>query len=113
MAPNEYYEEIRDYLKNHPELRKQEYSSHHPLSGHCYVASESYFHLNGGYSEFDVYRIKHEGDIHWFLKNNKGEIIDLTDEQFDTEVPYEKATKTGFLTKEPSKRAETVIEAVS
>jgi hypothetical protein len=83
------------------------------LAGHCYVASEAFFHLAGGLENWKVYRIKHDGTSHWFLKNrHEGYVVDLTAEQFDTPVEYEKATATGFLTIRPSRRAERVMQCV-
>lgn len=104
---------IRAFLYDNDELRRDEYGGH-PLAGHCYVASEAYFHLHGGYDEFKVKRVKHEGTTHWFLeRRSDGKIIDLTSEQFETPVPYDEATATGFLTDQPSARAEHVIEMAS
>jgi hypothetical protein len=54
-------------------------------------------------------QIKHEGNSHWFLKHSSGKILDATSDQFATAVPYEKAKGRGFLTKEPSKRAKTLM----
>lgn len=105
---------IKRILKNRQDLLKEQYrekNRKHPLEGHCYVASEVYFHIKGGYDQgYQVYRVNHRGDTHWFLKNESDEVIDLTAEQFDEPIPYEQATKTGFLTKEPSKRAKQVIK---
>lgn len=106
-------ESIQDFLWNNEDLVKDSYKGSHPLSGHCYVASESFFHVLGGYDNWDVYRVKHEGVTHWFLKDKESEeIVDLTKEQFESEPPYDRATKTGFLTEDPSKRAEKVINYV-
>jgi hypothetical protein len=85
-----------------------------PVKGHCYVASEAYFHLAGGKrTRHDVYRIRHEGSTHWFLRGMLGEVIDLTDGQFATPVPYENATHTGFLTRQPSQRAQELMRRVA
>lgn len=77
-------------------------------TGHCYIASEAYYHLVPGCKAFHV---KHEGSVHWFLRKDS-QVIDLTDDQFTTSVPYELGVPCGFLTKEPSKRARTVINRV-
>jgi len=74
------------------------------LSGHCYVASEVYFHLSD--EPLMACHIHHEGSSHWFLRNKvTDEIVDITARQFETPVPHEQARGTGFLTKLPSKRA--------
>jgi hypothetical protein len=87
--------------------------SPNPLAGHCYVASEVYWHLNGGPSSGLVPQvIRHEGATHWFLRATDGRVIDLTADQFSTPVPYHLARGCGFLTKRPSKRAAIVIERI-
>lgn len=84
------------------------------LSGHCYVASEALFHLLGGLtSGFVPQSVRHEGQPHWYLKNREtGEVVDPTAGQFKTPVAYNQGVGKGFLTREPSKRAQTVIDAV-
>lgn len=76
-----------------------------PLAGHCYVASEVEYHLRGGKPMF----IRHEGEPHWFILRD-GKVIDHTASQFQSKVDYSKAKGKGFLTKQPSKRAQIVIE---
>ena len=56
-------------------------------------------------------RMKHEGDTHWFLKNGEL-IVDATVAQFKTKPDYSKAIGTGFLTKNPSKRAQQMMESM-
>lgn len=55
-----------------------------PLAGHCYAASEAlYWMLGGPNSEWKTYVLSHltwpegldVGEMHWFLRNNKGEIL--------------------------------------
>lgn len=104
--------EIRDYLSGRDDLLKDDYGDH-PLAGHCYVASEAYFHLTGGYDRWYVCRVSHEGTTHWFLEDREtGEIVDLTAEQFSTPVPYDERTRTGFMTTDPSERTQTVLDAL-
>jgi len=95
------------------DLLKNEYKNldgKNKYTGHCYVASETYYHLSN--EELSVYHIKHEGSTHWFLKNDKSEIIDLTASQFKTNVPYDRAKRGFFLTKKPSKRCQILIDRV-
>jgi hypothetical protein len=95
------------------DLLKKEYRNvegKNKYTGHCYVASETYYHLSD--EELLVYHIKHEDSTHWFLRNDKNEIIDLTAPQFKTPVPYHKAKRGFFLTKEPSKRSSDLINRV-
>lgn len=83
-------------------------------TGHCYVASEVAYHLLGGKEEGWIPQcIKHEGVSHWFLKHKSGYILDLTYSQFKRPVPYQHARGTGFLTKQPSKRAKKLIDRIN
>lgn len=112
--PDHVHEKIRNALT--PELLKEPYRSKvqsgeaHPKTGHCYVASEAYFHMMGGKEAgLKPMSIQHEGGPHWWIRDGNGRDIDLTHEQFKTPVPYHQGVGKGFLTKEPSKRAATVI----
>jgi hypothetical protein len=98
-----------------PDLLKDEYRDNpRPYAGHCYVASEVYYHLRGGKEAgLKAVGLEHEGAQHWWLEDNLGNVIDLTSEQFATSVPYERGRGRGFLTKQPSKRAQTVIDRLS
>lgn len=75
-------------------------------TGHCYVASEAYYHLRPGWTP---YVIRHEGATHWFLRAG-GEVLDITADQFRTPVPYAHARRCPFLTKKPSKRTMTLVD---
>ncbi len=82
-------------------------------SGHCYVASEAMYHMMGGKEAgLTPHFVHHEGQPHWFLKRHDGTVIDPTADQFTTPVPYEKSIGKGFLTKQPSKRAQQIIDRV-
>lgn len=110
---NWYERAIRAYLAGAPELLKAEYrDSNHPLAGHCYVASEAYYHAQGGSdSGLSVWHINHENESHWFLRDGET-IIDLTVDQFTRIPKYEEATRKGFLTRGPSKRARAVLSGI-
>tara|TARA_A100001201_G_scaffold103047_1_gene88390 strand:- start:5520 stop:14852 length:9333 start_codon:yes stop_codon:yes gene_type:complete len=92
-----------------------------PKFGHCYVAAESLWHLLGAKeSKYKPQRLSFEVNgekyTHWYLKNDRGEIVDPTAEQFkvmDIRIPYELGVGNGFLTKEPSKRSQIVINRVN
>lgn len=96
------------------DLRKPEYRGHEcPTAGHCYVASEAMYHLLGGKAAgYTPEQVNHEGSSHWYLRGPKGEVIDPTADQFKSPPPYDQGRGRGFLTREPSKRAKTVIERV-
>jgi GNAT superfamily N-acetyltransferase len=96
-------------------LRKPQYRGNpNELAGHCYVSCEALFHMMGGHeSGWVPQNVKHEGDQHWYLRHSKtGEILDPTASQFRTPVPYHQGRGRGFLTKQPSKRAQEVINRV-
>lgn len=97
------------------DLRRAPYKGNeNPMAGHCYVASEALYHLLGGkQSPWVPQYVHHEGSPHWFLKHKgTGEVLDATSEQFKTKVPYHASVGKGFLTREPSARARTVIQGV-
>lgn len=75
--------------------------------GNCYVTSEAVYHLTGAHNgPWRPQTLRHEGDVHWYLKNKfTGEILDLTVAQFGTMPDYSFGRGRGFLTKEPSRRA--------
>lgn len=92
-----------------------------PFTGLCYVASEAYFHLAGGFeSGLKPKRVKLRhavdklpaGTSHWWLVGTDGSLIDLTAEQFECKFPYELGVGGGFLTCQPSSRAQKIIDRV-
>ena len=93
-------------------------------TGHCYIASESAYHLLGGKANgWQHMALNHdrwndgldEGETHHYIVNREsGEIVDPTWEQFGNEkIPYEVGIPCGFLTGEiPSKRCLIVLDKV-
>jgi len=96
------------------ELRKRKYQGNpNRITGHCYVASEALYHLLGGNRQgYAPHFVRHEGEPHWYLEAPGGKRIDLTASQFTTPVPYDLGRGKGFLTRQPSKRAQIVIDRV-
>jgi ADP-ribose pyrophosphatase YjhB (NUDIX family) len=96
------------------DLRKPRYRGNpNPVAGHCYVASEALYHLMGGAkSGYTPCSVRHEGDVHWYLRGPGGKILDATAEQFKTPPPYHLGRGRGFLTAAPSARAAQVIARV-
>lgn len=92
--------------------RKPKYQGNpNAMAGHCYVASEAAFHILGGREAgWTAVQIEHESDSHWFLRHDDGTVLDITADQFQTPVPYDEGRGRGFLTVQPSKRAERVME---
>jgi len=82
-------------------------------TGHCYIASEAYHHIKGGKdSGLKPMNMRHEGASHWFLLDGD-RVIDLTAYQFNTPPDYSKARGRGFLTREPSRRAQILMRRVT
>jgi 8-oxo-dGTP pyrophosphatase MutT (NUDIX family) len=107
---------LADVVRRHlsDDLRRAPYKGNpNPMAGHCYVASEALYHMLGGkQSPWVPQYVHHEGSPHWFLKHRgTGEVLDATSEQFKTPVPYHASVGKGFLTRDPSARARTVIQA--
>ena len=95
------------------DLRLSKYQGKNRLRGHCYVASEAFFHLAGGKrAGYKPMTVRHECVVHWYLLGPEGEVVDLTAEQFNTPVPYHFGRGRGFLTKEPSKRARKLMDRI-
>jgi hypothetical protein len=100
------------------DLRKTKYRGSAPFVGHCYVASEAFYHLVRlvGPRSFiiDFRFMKWEGDSHWYCVVVEKEtweqsVWDLTQEQFKVTPDYRRGRVVSFLTTFPSKRAQTVI----
>lgn len=99
--------------KKHLQMRKGNPNLHKTF-GHCYVASEAAYYLLGGKeSGWKPCYIKHIGRSHWYLQHESGAVLDLTKEQFNTPVDYTEGRGTGFLTKDPSKRARKLLQRIS
>lgn len=85
-----------------------------------------------GWGELVPHRVRHEGDVHWYLvlrlvdgfheyrdlrtkqtrykQRFRYVYLDPTSSQFKTRPPYEEGRASGFLTKEPSKRARELMK---
>lgn len=100
-----------------PDLLKKEYrdeNATNPMFGHCYVASEVLYHSIKSYGNYSAACGRDDrGIVHWWIvDNDTGDIYDTTADQYHSKgltPPYAVGRKTGFLTKEPSKRAQKVI----
>ena len=103
-----------------PDLLKKPYreeNSKNPMFGHCYVATETLYHLIDNPMDFNIQYGKDERNItHWWLKDKKtNEIVDVTADQYYSQnliPPYDKGRNASFLTNFPSKRAKKLMERV-
>jgi len=124
VIPDETAFAIRQYLREHPELRAEEYAdddAEDPLTSLCYPAAEAYYHATG--CEHEIYCLSW-GDVdvelegtHWYLRESEGECrwIDLSLPLMPpVELPpFAEGTHRGFITgDEPSERAQQVLNAV-
>lgn len=98
------------------DLLKPQYrclTNKHITTGHCYAASEALYHIFGSSLNWIPVCGRDETGTHWWLKSrHTNEILDITSEQFTffgKKPPYENSRPCGFLTKQPSKRAKTII----
>jgi hypothetical protein len=115
---------IRSYLRDHPELRKEEYESEQtdqdPLLGLCYPAAEAYYHIND--CELDVYCLSWSDvdgvaddseQTHWYLREpDKGRWIDIALPMMPPVdfPPFQEGRRRKFITgDEPSERAQKVL----
>lgn len=90
-------------------LRRKKYQGNPcHLTGHCYVACEVIFHLYPG--RYKPCFVRHEGEPHWFLRDRKtNKVVDPTVGQFKTTPDYDSGRGIGFLTANPSKRAQKIL----
>lgn len=81
---------------------QKDWTPENPHFGFCSIASEALFFLMGGLkSGLKAQTARDEdGIVHWWLKTEKGEILDPTSSQYTLKgkkPPYEKARGGGFM----------------
>ena len=82
------------------------------LEGHCYHAAEAVYHLAGGKAAGLTPVVGKLGNkTHWWLERADGSVVDPTAAQLPDDYDY-RGRRCGFLTRQPSKRAQTVIDRV-
>ena len=120
VCPDGDAERIREYIREHPGVRLDEYTSDRdPLHGSCYVAAESYFHAKGGTdSGLGIYCLSWK-DVapgsdatHWFLMDGETVIdLSLPRPEMGDDVPWDVARKRAFMTGyTPSKRCQRILD---
>lgn len=89
----------------------------HKTTGHCYIATEALWHLQGKdrFKWQPMVASYIDNNIkctHWWLTNKKtGKILDPTKEQYyPNKPPYHLGRNAGFLTTKPSKRTVKILE---
>ena len=122
VEPDETARQIREYIRAHPDVRKDEYTSDEdPLHGSCYICSEAYFHATGGTeSGLDIYCLswrdvdpEREG-THWFLgEDDTVYDLSLPTASIGSGIPFTEARRRAFLTGyEPSLRCQTLLDGL-
>lgn len=107
---------IQDSLSDDLLKPKYRINNKNRFWGHCYVATETLYHLieNDIQKKYKPAILHINNDTHWFLKHiETNEIIDITKEQFDFDLPYKKSKNAFFLTKTPSKRSLILINRIN
>ena len=108
---------IQDNLT--PDLLKPEYreiNKSNPMYGHCYVATETLYHLLNEDTFKPHYGKDSNGVTHWWLENHTGNKLDVTADQYLSQgmnPPYSVGRRGAFLTKKPSKRSRVLIDRIS
>ena len=85
-------------------------------AGKCYFASEAVWHLVGAMRSDWRPCVMHTctGATHWYLINTRTRAIcDVTKDQFASALDYSLGKRCGFLTSQPSKRAQVVLDLVT
>lgn len=75
---------------------KEKWSTENPTYGYCYVISESLYHYYYP-STYPFYINMGCEGVHWFLKDDNGNIIDFTANQFKNTPDYSKAKRGTFF----------------
>ena len=100
-----------DLLK--PEYREKNKTN--PMFGHCYVATETIFHILKTNEYYPYCAKDDDGIVHWWLESESGHRIDATKEQYTSQnkiPPYDIGKKQWFLTKNPSNRSKELISRI-
>ena len=95
-------------------LRKKKYQGNkNKMAGHCYIASEAFYHLTKQTNLYTPSYVKFCGETHWFLSKKDGKIIDITVKQFNGKIPpYSLKKNCGFLTSNQSKRTVELLKMI-
>jgi hypothetical protein len=124
VEPDAVAARIRSYLRDHPELRKDEYDGREDtVDGLCYVAAEAYFHAKGGLdSGLTIYCLSWSNvdpsynGTHWYLRDDTAEVwidVGLEDAGDAADIPFGMGTRRAFITGyEPSQRTMQVLDAI-
>ena len=102
-------EKLYDALrKMGPKYVKKQYRNRwtpeRPTTGYCYIVAEVVYHyLAPKGSKPHVVRMNGD-ETHWCIVLPDGQIVDLTSDQYDEPVPYDKGRPHAFMTPRISKK---------
>lgn len=100
------------------DLRYDQFKDGHPLAGFCYIVAEAMYHMIGKQLRLKPMFVRVSGVPHWFLEKpadgmSRRITLDPTIKQFwddpECDTFWFKARGKGFLTKQPSKRAQELM----
>jgi hypothetical protein len=86
-----------------------------PMLNHCYASCEAarQWMLEVAGVEYQPIRgCMPNGIVHWALRHPDGHIFDPSGEQFEQRPDYTQMKDGGFLTKDPSRRGEAILQLV-
>lgn len=113
MRFQDIWRQLRKAITKSDDLRQTRYRGDpDPYCGHCYIATEALFHLYGKSHGYTPRVTRVADETHWWLENQRGNILDPTADQFRKrfeQFNYQ-GRPCGFLTKNPSKRCQILME---
>lgn len=102
-----------------PAYRQQHAAGCDAMTGHCFVATNAFWHATGGLAgKYTPRQVRVEGESHWFLVDDQGRVVDLTASQFSTPVPYAQGRRVGMRARpggdvRPTERAQAVLDRIA
>ena len=86
-----------------------------PYSGLSYVASEVVYHACGGIKSGLKVMLMNTGEreIHCYLVDASGKVVDPTAKQYPRKVDYSTARQGSFMSTAPSRRAVALADAIN
>jgi hypothetical protein len=104
-------------IKNNltPDLLQRKYvkkNKKNKTFGHCYVATETLYYLLKDKSFIPHVARDFRNNVHWWLQNKEGKILDVTKEQYlkyNKKPPYNKGYGNFFITNKPCKRTKLLM----
>jgi len=111
--PKQLLKTIRNNLT--PDLLQKKYLKENLTNktyGHCYVATECLYYMLRDKSFMPYIARDFRNNVHWWLQNKKGKILDVTKEQylkFNEKPPYKTGYCNFFITNKPCKRTKLLM----